>query len=436
VARTSVELEQRHQEIERYRQQTLSEKAELDVQRTELAADMSSFRQEQQRFRENISAAETDAGGPKPPSRQPIKFVSDLEVAKTLVIEGLISSFQADWLVEGRFQEFVIDKFRVLDLLDAGGMGWLYLAEHTETRKKVALKVLSKNNGDDAGMKARFVLEARAGKRLGHPNIVQTFDLGETDDRLSYLAMDFVEGVNLMELIGLHGPIAWKQACGFMRQAALGLSHAHEQGLVHRDVKPGNLLVDAQGELKILDFGLALLNDDEDEFSLAMIFGHDCLGTADYIAPEQSLDSFTVDARADVYSLGCTLYFILTGVLPFPMKSISDKLAAHRTKTAESLTKLAPDLPKSLVEIVEKMMAKEPAKRFQSAAEVAEALESMAENQPACFDFSAVLSSRAAVARQRLRLAAKSSRKERSSVVLNAAKRSGALGGQSSTHRR
>ena len=218
--------------------------------------------------------------------------------------------------------------------------------------------------------------------------------------------MEFVAGVNLEELINLSGPIPWAQAADFALQAAEGLDHAHQHGLVHRDVKLGNLLVDRDGRVKILDFGLALVDSrrdpDADEFSLAMIFGHNCLGTADYIAPEQISDSFSIDRRADVYSLGCTLYVALSGMLPFPTASSTEKLSGHLSKSPKSLAEIAPTVPADLVAIVAKMMAKKPADRYQSMSEVVEALRPFAIRQKVNFDFLKILAQRAKLARRRM----------------------------------
>jgi serine/threonine protein kinase len=257
-------------------------------------------------------------------------------------------------------------------------------------------------------MLTRLKIEARAGKKIEHPAVIRTFEIKTTDDvfgEIQYLVMEFVAGVNLEELINLQGPIPWAQAADFARQTAEGLHHAHEVGLVHRDVKPGNLLADRNGAIKILDFGLALLDSrkdaDADEFSLAMIFGHNCLGTADYIAPEQINDSFAIDRRADIYSLGCTLYVALTAKLPYPMSSSSEKLQGHCYRPAPPIGSIAKDVPAGLISVVEKMMAKRAADRYQTMADVAAALAPYAKRQKVEFDFPKILTWRAKLARRR-----------------------------------
>ncbi len=327
------------------------------------------------------------------------------KIAEELVKHDVLTRFQASRLLEGRARGFRIATYAVQDVLGAGGMGWVYIAQDVNTEQQYALKMLTQRHETDAGMIARFKLEARAGLMMNHPNIVRTIKMERTTGvygDVYYVVMDFVEGVSLEEMVALHGPIGWLQACDFMCQAAAGLQHAHEKGLVHRDVKPSNFLVDHDGRLQILDFGLSLIDKDEDEFSLAMIFGHDCLGTADYIAPEQTLDSFNVDARADVYSLGCTLYFMLSGRVPFPVKVTAEKLNSHRTKKPDSIRELVPNLPAEVATVVEQMMRRKPEQRYQSANEVLEALSPFAHRQSVEFDFGRILEARAQEAKQRV----------------------------------
>jgi len=326
---------------------------------------------------------------------------SGYEAAKTLVLNGVLSRFQADRLMQGRYRGFFIGNYKVLEILGVGGMGWVYTAEDLETGKVVALKVLSEHHKHIVDMQARMRLEVRAGQKLNHPNIVHAYKSEHKGD-VDFLITDFVEGVNLQELLGLRGRFSVAQACDFVRQAAKGLQHAHERGLIHRDIKPANLIVDRTGNVKILDFGLALIPEDEDEFSLAMIFGHDCLGTDDFIPPEQIRDSYSVDARADIYSLGCTLYLLLTGHIPYPLKTTKEKLRAHLKKKPVPLKHYLPELPDEIVAIVEKMMAKDPENRYQTAEEVAEALEPYAERKEVLFDFPAILVERCKDAERRL----------------------------------
>jgi len=322
-----------------------------------------------------------------------------MEFLKALMLQGLLTRFQADWLMTGEFVEFSIDKYKVEKILGTGGMGWLYVGRDEESGERVALKVISKRQ--DTEYLTRFKLEARAGLMLKHPHIVRTDRIDETDEVI-FVVMELVEGISMQELIILKKYLPWRQACSFAVQAAAGLHHAHNAGLVHRDVKPANLLIERDGKVKILDFGLALLEKDEDEFSLAMISGQDCVGTADYISPEQTLDSFTVDARADIYSLGCTLYSALTGMVPFPGSTVAQKLRAHRNRDAKPVREWRSEVPAAVEAIVQRMMHRNPDKRFQTAADVAKALAPYSRRAPAEFDFDEVLQNRVVEAKNRI----------------------------------
>lgn len=325
------------------------------------------------------------------------------QFARAFVADGLLTPFQAERLLSGRYRGFFLGDYKVEELLGSGGMGCIYIARELTTGRRVALKVLAESVKQDPGILARFELEARAGMRLDHPHIVRTFGVGETG-HVRYMVMEFVEALNVHEISVLNGPIRWDHACDIICQAAAGLEHAHRKGLVHRDVKPSNLLVDHEGRVKVLDFGLALLDgqEEDDEFSLAMIFGHDCLGTADYMAPEQSIDSFNVDARADIYSLGATLYFAITARVPFPFESPSAKIDAHRQLPPPDLRQIVPGVPAEVAAAIARMMAKRPEDRFSDVAQVRAVLASFARRRPLVFDFRRILDIRAADTRRRV----------------------------------
>lgn len=331
-------------------------------------------------------------------------FTDDMSpeaVARTLVQKRVLTPFQAERLLEGRYRGFVIDCYRVREVLGVGGMGCVYIAEDTSQDRKVALKVLSSQHALDAGMLARMKLEAYAGMQIKHPNVIETYRIDSTG-AINFMVMELMRGVSLHELVALHGPVKWQMACDMFRQAARGLHAAHKLGIVHRDIKPANILVDADGITKLLDFGLARVEGQAgEEFSLAMIFGHDCLGTPDYIAPEQADDSNAVGPTADIYSLGCTLYVALTGRVPFPEKSNSAKIDAHRTKKPKPIQQIRRDVPDEVVAVVEKMMARNPADRYQSAAEVAAALKPLAKRKPVKFEFRQLVTLRAKQARDK-----------------------------------
>lgn len=315
--------------------------------------------------------------------------------ATRLVRERIITPFQADRLLEGRYRGFLIDHFRIREILGTGGMGSVYIAEDTKKQRKVAIKILSNEHELDAGMVTRLEMEARAGMLLEHPNIVKTYHYDSTG-AVQYVVMELVRGVSLHELIAINGAVAVNMACSIIRQIALGLHTAHQQGIIHRDVKPANFLIAKDGTAKILDFGLALIEEDSaNEFSLAMIFGHDCLGTPDFISPEQIADSGKVDPTTDIYSLGGTLYLALTARLPFPQKTNRAKLEAQKTLPPKNILEHKPDLPPELAKIVHRMLEKDPRKRFQSAEHVAKALEPFATQRALNFDFRQIVTLRA-----------------------------------------
>ena len=332
--------------------------------------------------------------------------IAPAELTEALITAGLLTRFQADRLLEGRHRGFFIGSYRCDHILGTGGMGWLYLATDIDSGNPVAVKMLPKRLEGDPGMVARFELEAKAGLLLNHPNVVRTYEHQRTEGvygDVYYVVMEVVRGISLEELIVRNGPLPWPAACDVIRQTAAGLQHAHDNGTIHRDIKPANLLVDADGHVKIADFGLSKIEAEaDDEFSLQMIFGHDCLGTADYIAPEQTLDSNAVDGRADLYSLGCTFYATLTGKLPFPLKTTKQKLEAQRTRKPHPVGNLVEDLPPEVTAILEKMISKRPETRFQQASDVCRALSGFSKRTPADFSFEEVLVQRAEFARKKI----------------------------------
>jgi WD40 repeat protein len=265
-------------------------------------------------------------------------------------------------------------RYRVLGLLGHGGMGTVYKAEHRLMQRTVALKLIARNLTTRPEVAERFVRETQTAGRLAHANIAQAFDAEQAGDTL-FLVMEFVPGTDLARLVRERGPLPCAEGCRYVRQAALALQHAHERGMVHRDIKPHNLMLTPGGEIKVLDFGLArfVLGQplaDTSHLTEEGLF----MGTADYVAPEQARDAHQADIRADVYSLGCTLYHLLTGRVPFPAGSVMDKVIKHATEQAAALSALRPDLPAGLEGVVMKMMAKLPDQRYQTPGEVAEAL--------------------------------------------------------------
>ncbi len=300
------------------------------------------------------------------------------KLADFLVANGIITRWQSDKLLQGKHKGYFLGKYRLLSLLGKGGMSSVYLAEHVLMRRRCALKVLPTKRVTDSSYLARFHREAQAVASLDHPNIVRAYDVDhqvDRDNEIHFLVMEYVEGFSLQELVQNQGVLGFCDTAEYIRQAALGLHNAHEAGMVHRDVKPGNLLVDPNGVVKVLDLGLArFFTGDEDEDALTIRHDEKVLGTADYLAPEQALDSHTVDARADIYGLGCTMYFLLTGRPPFTEGTLAQRLMAHQTKTPPAVESLRPDMPLSLAAIVRKMMSKKPEDRYSTAKENADAL--------------------------------------------------------------
>jgi Leucine-rich repeat (LRR) protein len=271
-------------------------------------------------------------------------------------------------------------RYHVWDLVGLGGMGAVYRAEHRRMHRLVALKVINSDLMLRPEAVQRFHREVRAAARLDHPNIVRAFDADEAGG-LHFLVMEYVEGTSLARLVRERGPLPVAEACEVVRQAALGLQHAHECGLVHRDIKPHNLMRAPDGTVKILDFGLARLSSASDgppgggTPAGSLTGAGTVMGTADYIAPEQAADPRDADIRADLYSLGCTLFHLLTGRPPFPDGTIRDKLARHADTPLPPLTRLCPDeVPPGLVTVLAHMTAKAPDDRYATPAEVAEAL--------------------------------------------------------------
>ncbi len=264
-------------------------------------------------------------------------------------------------------------RFRIVRELGRGGMGVVYLAEHRLMQRQVAIKVISKALVDNPKTVERFHREVRAAAQLDHPNIVRAYDAEQAGD-LHMLVMEHVEGLSLAQLLDREGRLPIADACSYIQQAALALQHAYERGMVHRDLKPQNLmLVSDKGVVKVLDFGLARLASERPQ-GQGLTVENAVMGTPEYLAPEQATDARQADIRADIYSLGCTLYCLLAGRPPFMQETALQTILAHRDKEAVPLHELRSDVSAALSAVVARMIAKDPAQRYQSPAEVAKAL--------------------------------------------------------------
>jgi len=314
-------------------------------------------------------------------------------IARELVARGLLTKFQAEMLLAGRTGGFLLGQYRILDQLGQGGMGRVFKAVHQTMHRIVALKVVTSQLVKTEQGRQLFLREVRAAARLMHPNIVTAYDANQIGDR-HYMVMEFVDGPNLEQLVRQKGPLPVGQACDFIRQAASGLQFALENHMVHRDIKPANLLVqraagsarDTQCVVKILDFGLARLHqrnpEDEPGPNTILTKENTVMGTPDYVSPEQARDLHKVDIRSDLYSLGCTFYDLLTGQVPFPGGTTLEKLVRHGTEEATPVDSLRPEVPAAVAAIVRRLMAKQPAERFQTPAELMAALAPLAVNSP------------------------------------------------------
>jgi hypothetical protein len=263
-------------------------------------------------------------------------------------------------------------RYRILEPLGAGGMGVVYKAEHVLMGRVVALKVLRGDVSDRPESVARFCREVKTLAQLSHPNIVTAHDAEEFGGVL-FLVMEFVDGESLDRVLARSGPVPPALAAGWVRQVAEGLRFAHERGLVHRDLKPANLLLTPQGQVKISDFGLARISGALAPAPTTTPVGV-VVGTPAYVAPEQARDPQTADIRADLYSLGCTWYELLTGRPPFPGGTVLQQLLAHQEQAPTPVTRLRPDVPREVVPVLERLLAKDPARRFQTPAELLAAL--------------------------------------------------------------
>lgn len=300
-----------------------------------------------------------------------------MKLADDLISAGLITPYQLDALISGRLSDLKLGNYDLLAKLGAGGMGTVFKARHRRMKRVVAIKVLSAHLCTDTAFVSRFQREVETVARLGHPNVVMAYDADEAEMG-HFLVMEFVDGRDLASEVEKAGTLSVPRAVDYTIQAARGLAYAHTQGIVHRDVKPHNLLLDRSGVVKLTDLGLARLNSAATAGKGGLTQAGGILGTVDYMAPEQAVDSAAIDARADIYGLGCTLYFLLAGTPPYTGPTLVSVLLKHRDAAVPLLRRVRPDVTAELEAVCARMMAKAVGDRYQTMSEVIAALEPFA----------------------------------------------------------
>lgn len=317
-----------------------------------------------------------------PPAERPTDTAG---VARELVRTGHLTRYQATAAARGQARGLSIGDYLILDKIGAGGMGTVFKARHRRTLRTVAVKVLFPTVTRNSKAVPRLRREAQAAAQLNHPNLVSALDLDEIGG-MHVFVMDYVEGRDLSRMVKASGPLSIDLALDCVIQAARGLQAAHERGIIHRDVKPANLVLDANGTLKVLDLGLAYVDQHDqtageaDEYADGLTNPGTVLGTVDYMAPEQAMNSSSVDARTDIYSLGCTLYYLLIGRPPYRGGGALERLLRHREAPIPSMRAERPEIPPVLDEILARMLAKDPASRFASMSELSAAIETCRKN--------------------------------------------------------
>ena len=297
------------------------------------------------------------------------------ELARELVRKKKLTKFQAEEVYRGKGKALVLGNYTILDKIGAGGMGQVFKAEHRRMRRIVAIKMLPVDMTKNPAVVARFEREVMAAAKLNHPNIVTAFDADNAND-VHFLVMECVDGSDLSALVKKNGAFPVEQAVNYVLQAARGLEAAHAEGIVHRDIKPANLLLDKKGTVKILDMGLARIETTGDVATQAELTGTGAvMGTVDYMAPEQALSTKTADARADIYSLGCSLFYLLTGKATYDGETITAKLIAHQSHPIPELRPSCGEAPAELEAVFQKMVAKKTSDRYQTISEVIADLE-------------------------------------------------------------
>ncbi len=305
-------------------------------------------------------------------------FPDSHALAKELIRRNWLTPYQVNQVLQGNHETLLLGNYRLRERIGEGAMGQVFKAWNARTHRVVAVKTIRKDLVTSVKAMERFNREVKTASQLEHPNIARMLDAEEVDGRL-FLVMDFVEGYNLSQRIKQGGALAMGDAVELARQAALGLQHAFERGIVHRDIKPANLMVapgktDSLGTVKILDFGLARFESERDNSTRLTQVGN-LLGTIDYVAPEQAQNAQDADIRADIYSLGCTLFYLICARPPFLGSDVVEKLGPRITGEPPSIRAVRPDIPEGLDAVIRKMMARLPEDRYQAPIDAAKALE-------------------------------------------------------------
>lgn len=326
------------------------------------------------------------------------KNIPARDLARSLIERDWLTAFQANQILTGKGQSLLLGPYVLMARIGTGGMGEVFKSRHRRLLRICAVKVIGHNLLENNTARERFIREAEAAAQLSHPNIVAVHDAGVDGERY-YLSMEFIDGLDMSKLLQQCGPLPVALACDFIRQAALGLHHAHEQGYVHRDIKPQNLLVAPKGGLKsvdsrsigwlagaiikVLDMGLVRHQAATAEATeMALTQRGIVIGTMDYVAPEQARNARSVDRRADLYSLGCTLYHLLAGQPPFAGGQALEKLLRHQTDEAPPLSSRRPDVPPRVIQIIKRLMAKQPEQRYSTGLELVHELTAVSSSNP------------------------------------------------------
>jgi len=402
LAATEEQIEAERNRLVEWSDQLHERETFLRTARKQFQATLDEFRADQRRFRLACVAVKASRERTRRRKESAAIVAEDRVWAELLNAEGILNDAQAEWFVHGRFGDFVAGTYQIAELLWLGSSAWIYEAKDLESGKRVALKAVSRALVADADVARHLEREARLGGVVNHGNVVRTWSCSKSEEGAAYLVMDLVDGVTLGELIALHGELPWSEACNYIFQASIGLHRLHEAGLVHRDVQPGNLLIEHNGGLKIADFGEATAAFLEDHAPERRGGWPLACPAIDYAAPEVFHGTATIGPQADVYSLGCAFYHALTGSVAFPNRNATEKAHAHCRQPPQPIRSHVSRVPSEVIGIVRKMMAKDPQNRL-SMDEVSQALAALARRQYTYFDQHVILAQRAVAARSRLR---------------------------------